>query len=698
MHNQNPPIIHRDIKPANIRVTPQGKAVLVDFGIAKQQAGGRTRTGARGVTSGYSPPEQYTGQGTSVRSDVYALGATLYTLLTDLVLPESIQRLITSGGTAPVVVKPPHMIRPGITTGVSQVIMLAIHPDPAKRFVSVKEFEEALRSGPSGARVGQQSAASLHRPPAVSPPVLKANQSVLPLNMQQRNLSKAAPSGHYGGKGPTKRNGKIWLGIGLTGLLFVVLIGLGIYFSDLYSQNQGQPISIAGQFTRTFINRTTTDTVAPPSVTETASASATSAAATETANPSATINPAMTSTPDIGVSTSINSTETASPNSTLATFTPDDFNGVKVSYEDSRTSGIRVEYINADNSPLTNVFVEIHKQTVDVSNNPLHGDRVDYGNTDKSGSVFFELTPATYAISLNDNRGYPWGDPFNHVVQSGKTTVVRIMLGRMIIGIRNADEQPLTGNFISIFRQNTDLLGNPVRGDRVSYGNTNAAGAAVFDLTPGLYTIEINDLLGEVWGERMNHAILPGQSRQLIITTGKVTVGIINADGQPVEGLWVGIHYQKSDVSGNPAMGDRFVGGSTNNTGAVSWNVTTGTYGINISGLNGYHWGDPMNHSVTSGQNTIILVELGRLVVGIKDGSGNPVQGKWVAVHYQRKDASGNITKGDRIDGRSTDNAGLVGFDLTPGDYILEVDKRSLNVTVVPRKITFTDSYTVEYR
>jgi hypothetical protein len=672
--------------------------VLVDFGIAKQQAGGRTRTGARGVTSGYSPPEQYTGQGTSVRSDVYALGATLYTLLTDLVLPESIQRLITPGGTAPVVVKPPHMIRPGITTGVSQVIMLAIHPDPAKRFLSVKEFEEALRSGPSGARVGQQSAASLHRPPAVSPPVLKANQSVLPLNMQQRNLSKAAPSGHYGSKGPTKRNGKIWLGIGLTGLLFVVLIGLGIYFSDLYSQNQGQPISISGQFTRTFINRTTTDTVAPPTATETVSASATSAAATETPNPSATINPAMNSTPDIVISTSIKSTETASPNSPVATFTPEDLNGVKVSYEDSRASGIRVEYINADNNPMIDIAVNIHKQTVDVSNNPLHGDRVTWGYTDKSGSVFFELNPAIYAIGLGDNRGYLWGDQFNYVVQSGKITVVRITLGRLVIGLRNADGQPLNGFYTGAFKQDIDLLGNPVRGERARWDYTNSAGAVVFDLTPGIYTIEIGDLLGEVWGERMNHAVLPGQTRQILVTTGKLTVGIINADGQPVRDTWVGVYFQRSDVSGNPVLGDRFVTGYTSNTGAVSWDVTAGTYGINISGLNGYLWGDPLNHIVTSGQNTTILVELGRMVVGMKDGSGNPIQGKWIGVFYQRKDANGNITKGDRIYNNSTDNAGLVGFDLTPGDYIIEVDKRTLNVTVVPRKITFTDTYKVEYR
>jgi len=85
LHNHVPPVIHRDIKPDNIRITSDGMAILVDLGNAKATAdGARTLFFIRHQgTPGYAPLEQYPGgSGTDTRSDVYALGGTLYFALT----------------------------------------------------------------------------------------------------------------------------------------------------------------------------------------------------------------------------------------------------------------------------------------------------------------------------------------------------------------------------------------------------------------------------------------------------------------------------------------------------------------------------------------------------------------------------------------------------------------------------------------
>ena len=84
LHSQSPPFIHRDIKPDNIRITPNGTAILVDLGNAKAADGSRTLLFIRHQgTPGYAPLEQYPGgSGTDIRSDVYALGGTLFFALT----------------------------------------------------------------------------------------------------------------------------------------------------------------------------------------------------------------------------------------------------------------------------------------------------------------------------------------------------------------------------------------------------------------------------------------------------------------------------------------------------------------------------------------------------------------------------------------------------------------------------------------
>jgi serine/threonine protein kinase len=140
LHRQSPPIIHRDIKPQNIKLMPDGQVILVDFGVAKKgSVETATATGARGVTPGFSPPEQYSDSRSSPASDVYALGATLYALLTGIRPPDSISLAI---GAAKYV--PPNQYNPDISDEVVEAINWAMQISPADRPQSVEGWRHSL--------------------------------------------------------------------------------------------------------------------------------------------------------------------------------------------------------------------------------------------------------------------------------------------------------------------------------------------------------------------------------------------------------------------------------------------------------------------------------------------------------------------------------------------------------------------------
>lgn len=148
LHTRNPSILHRDVKPANIIVTPAGHPVLVDLGIAKEHLPGANRTATfvrKAGTEGYAPPEQYTVAGKSGPwSDVYALGATLYHLLTAQVPVTAVDRVTMD----PDLIRPSYYNR-AISEQTDAAICRAMAMRPAERFQSVAEFAAAL-SGSSG--------------------------------------------------------------------------------------------------------------------------------------------------------------------------------------------------------------------------------------------------------------------------------------------------------------------------------------------------------------------------------------------------------------------------------------------------------------------------------------------------------------------------------------------------------------------
>jgi eukaryotic-like serine/threonine-protein kinase len=131
MHSQDPVVLHRDIKPGNIKVTPQGRVKLVDFGLVKvmQPDDSRTVTVVQGRgTAAYTPLEQYgadTGH-TDSRTDIYSIGATLYHLLTGQPPQDAKERFLRPGSLVPL-----RQINPSVSARTERAIFqaLAMHPD-----------------------------------------------------------------------------------------------------------------------------------------------------------------------------------------------------------------------------------------------------------------------------------------------------------------------------------------------------------------------------------------------------------------------------------------------------------------------------------------------------------------------------------------------------------------------------------------
>lgn len=144
LHNQAPPVLHRDIKPANIKVTPQGRVKLVDFGLVKvlQPDDTRTVTVVQGRgTVAYTPLEQYGGDTghTDVRTDIYSAGATLYHLLSGQPPSDAKERFLQPGSLTPL-----RVICPNLSARTERAIFqaLAMHPD--ERPHNVRELRKLL--------------------------------------------------------------------------------------------------------------------------------------------------------------------------------------------------------------------------------------------------------------------------------------------------------------------------------------------------------------------------------------------------------------------------------------------------------------------------------------------------------------------------------------------------------------------------
>jgi len=168
-------VIHRDIKPQNIIITPEGRAMLVDFGLVKlwDPSDPRTKTVMRGAgTPEYAPPEQYDiGAGhTDPRSDIYGLGATLYHALTGQTPPTATQRMAS-----PASFVPPRRVNAAVSPTTETTVLKALEIAMENRFQSAEEMAQALGVARQPVLVTPAQAT-----PEVSPAIPPATETELP--------------------------------------------------------------------------------------------------------------------------------------------------------------------------------------------------------------------------------------------------------------------------------------------------------------------------------------------------------------------------------------------------------------------------------------------------------------------------------------------------------------------------------------
>jgi serine/threonine protein kinase len=191
-------VIHRDIKPQNIIITPEGQAVLVDFGLVKlwDPSAPETRTVMRGAgTPEYAPPEQYDmGVGhTDQRSDIYSVGATLYHALTGQVPPTATQRMAS-----PSSFMPPRRINVEVSLATETAVLKALEMAMEQRYQTTEEMAHDLGTAP--------------RPAVIVPPHAKPEKE-----QPSPAVKEVAPA----------RRGILW-GMGGAGVAVVAVLCLGV--------------------------------------------------------------------------------------------------------------------------------------------------------------------------------------------------------------------------------------------------------------------------------------------------------------------------------------------------------------------------------------------------------------------------------------------------------------------------------------
>jgi len=190
-------IIHRDIKPANMMLTPDGTIKLMDFGIARSNVDvGMTTTGSTLGSLAYMSPEQVKCEPVDARSDLYSVGVSFYEMVTGQRPFQSDSNFSIMQAHLQEPPKLPTEVKPDLPVGISEIIMMAMEKDPAKRFQSADAFANALRTvaGSLGASEVPQLAGASLAVPVPAPEAARHSGYTTPLTPARVESSSSASS------------------------------------------------------------------------------------------------------------------------------------------------------------------------------------------------------------------------------------------------------------------------------------------------------------------------------------------------------------------------------------------------------------------------------------------------------------------------------------------------------------------------
>ena len=240
LHTQEPQIIHRDIKPQNLKLTGRGQIILLDFGLAKGQSVGvsvvTTSASIFGYTPNYAPLEQIQGMGTDARSDIYALSATLYHLMTGVKPPDALTRAAALVNGQPDPLTPANQISGSIGPEVANVLARAMSQNRDQRYPTATAMRAALKGTAETVTLagGSEAATILHAPGVATlgaPPYAEATPTML----------KASESTVVQSPAPVARRRVAPWAIGVAALVLI-----GVLFGVFYAYQQRNANGAAG--------------------------------------------------------------------------------------------------------------------------------------------------------------------------------------------------------------------------------------------------------------------------------------------------------------------------------------------------------------------------------------------------------------------------------------------------------------------